>query len=115
MLIVCSSVTVKVSCYIKILEVIFFLDNEHVNYIRGNHRPHRGTKNFYNNYENRSYNTYDQHRNNTAISTKTPVSPTSEERTVIATDKSIKVTVNQSNITKGPVMSVKGNTYVIFI
>ncbi|XP_625001.2 asparagine-rich protein [Apis mellifera] len=85
-------------------------NNEHVNYIRGTHRPHRGTKNFYNNYENRSYNTYDQHRNNTAISTKTPVSPTSEERTVIATDKSIKVTVNQSNITKGPVMSVKVNS-----
>ncbi|KAK9308385.1 hypothetical protein QLX08_001567 [Tetragonisca angustula] len=87
-------------------------NNEYVNYTRaGSHRPHRGsTKNFYSNYENRSHNTYDQHRNNTAVSAKTPVSPTSEERTVIATDKSIKVTVNQNNVTKGPVMSVKVNS-----
>ncbi|CAD1474251.1 unnamed protein product, partial [Heterotrigona itama] len=87
-------------------------NNEYVNYTRaGNHRPHRGsTKNFYSNYENRSHNTYDQHRNNTAVSAKTPVSPTSEERTVIATDKSIKVTVNQNSVTKGPVMSVKVNS-----
>ncbi|KOX77781.1 hypothetical protein WN51_10571 [Melipona quadrifasciata] len=86
-------------------------NNEYVNYTRaGSHRSHRGsTKNFYSNYENRSHNTYDQHRNNTAIA-KTPVSPTSEERTVIATDKSIKVTVNQNNVTKGPVMSVKVNS-----
>lgn len=86
-------------------------NNEYVNYTRaGSHRPHRGsTKNFYSNYENRSHNTYDQHRNNTAIA-KTPVSPTSEERTVIATDKSIKVTVNQNNVTKGPMMSVKVNS-----
>ncbi|XP_003484898.1 uncharacterized protein LOC100741686 isoform X2 [Bombus impatiens] len=87
-------------------------NNEYVNYTRGGgHRAHRGsTKNFYSNYENRSHNTYDQHRNNTAASAKTSVSPTSEERTVIATDKSIKVTVNQSNLIKGPVMSVKVNS-----
>lgn len=81
---------------------------------------HRGSsKNFYSNYENRSHNTYDQHRNNAAMPVKAPMSPTSEDRTVIATDKSIKVTVNQGNVTKGPVMSVKGilcsTSYIIFI
>ncbi|XP_017789123.1 PREDICTED: uncharacterized protein LOC108571564 isoform X2 [Habropoda laboriosa] len=61
-------------------------NNEHVNYTRGGYRSHRGSsKNFY-------------------------VSPTSEERTVVATEKSIKVTVNQNNVTKGPVMSVKVNS-----
>ncbi|OAD61439.1 hypothetical protein WN48_10142 [Eufriesea mexicana] len=87
-------------------------NNEHVNYTRsGNHRPHRGsTKNFYSNYENRSHNTYDQHRNNIAALAKSPVSPTSEERTVVATEKSIKVIVNQSNVTKGQLMSVKVNS-----
>lgn len=92
-----------------------FLDNEHVNYTRsGNHRPHRGsTKNFYSNYENRSHNTYDQHRNNIVASVKNPVSPTTEERTVIATEKSIKVTVNQSNVTKGQLMSVKGIIHIL--
>ncbi|XP_017877557.1 uncharacterized protein MAL13P1.304-like [Ceratina calcarata] len=87
-------------------------NNEHVNYTRGTgHRSHRGsTKNFHGNYENRSHNTYDQHRNNSSMSAKVSVSPTSEERTVIATEKSIKVTVNQSNVTKGTVMSVKVNS-----
>ncbi|CAL7945269.1 unnamed protein product [Xylocopa violacea] len=88
-------------------------NNEHVNYSRGggHGRPHRGsTKNFYSNYENRSHNTYDQHRSTTTASMKTPMSPTSEERTVIATEKSLKVTVNQNNATKGPVMSVKVNS-----
>lgn len=84
-------------------------NNEHVNYTRGGHRSHRGSsKNFYGNYDNRSHNTYEQHRNNATM--KTPVSPTSEERTVVATEKSIKVTLNQSNATKGPVMSVKVNS-----
>ncbi|XP_076230955.1 uncharacterized protein LOC143177068 isoform X2 [Calliopsis andreniformis] len=86
-------------------------NNEHVNHSRGGSRPHRGTsKNFYGNYDNRSHNTYDQHRNNAVMPTKTPLSPSSEERTVVATDKSIKVTVNQANVTKGPMMSVKAGT-----
>ncbi|XP_076664829.1 uncharacterized protein LOC143367137 [Andrena cerasifolii] len=87
-------------------------NNEHVNHTRGGSRGmHRGSsKNFYSNYENRSHNTYDQHRNNAAMPAKAPMSPTSEDRTVIATDKSIKVTVNQGNVTKGPVMSVKVNS-----
>lgn len=39
---------------------------------------------------------------------KGPLSPI-EDKTVIATDKSIKVTVNHGNMPiKGPVMSVKG-------
>ncbi|XP_076619261.1 uncharacterized protein LOC143340815 [Colletes latitarsis] len=87
-------------------------NNEYANHTRGGSRgSHRGSsKNFYGNYENRSHNTYDQHRNNAAMPAKIPLSPTSEGRTVTATDKSIKVTVNQSNVSKGPMMSVKVNT-----
>ncbi|KZC13998.1 PREDICTED: GATA zinc finger domain-containing protein 14-like [Dufourea novaeangliae] len=86
-------------------------NNEHTAYNRGGNRPHRGSsKNFYGSYDSRSHNTYDQHRNNSTMPTKAPLSPTSEERTVIATEKSIKVTVNQGSTTKGPVMSVKVNS-----
>ncbi|XP_033322836.2 uncharacterized protein LOC117218504 [Megalopta genalis] len=87
-------------------------NNEYIAHSRGGIRPHRGSsKNFYGNYDNRSHNVYDQHRNNTTMPVKPPLSPTSEERTVIATDNSIKVTVNQGNTpSKGPVMSVKVNS-----
>ncbi|XP_078048944.1 uncharacterized protein LOC144476165 isoform X2 [Augochlora pura] len=87
-------------------------NNEYITHSRGGSRPHRGSsKNFYGNYDNRSYNAYDQHKNNTTTPVKPPLSPTSEERTVIATDNSIKVTVNQGNTPpKGPVMSVKVNS-----
>ncbi|XP_076646834.1 uncharacterized protein LOC143355672 isoform X2 [Halictus rubicundus] len=86
-------------------------NNEYISHSRGGSRPHRGTsKNFYGNYDNRSHNMYDQHRNNAPMPVKPPLSPTSEERTVIATDTSIKVTVNQGNTPKGPVMSVKVNS-----
>ncbi|XP_053989720.1 protein kinase 4-like [Hylaeus volcanicus] len=87
-------------------------NNEYANHTRGGGRgSHRGSsKNFCSSYENRSHNTYDQHRNNTAMPAKIPLSPTSEGRTVIATDKSIKVMVNQSSTSKGPMMSVKVNS-----
>lgn len=52
-------------------------------------------------------NSYDQHNydmSSMALSV--------DERTVVATDKSIKVTLNQSNMTKGPVMSVKGTYFI---
>ncbi|XP_031848002.1 uncharacterized protein LOC116433720 isoform X2 [Nomia melanderi] len=86
-------------------------NNEYVTHSKGGNRLYRGSsKNFYGNYDNRSHNAYDQHRNNAAIPIKTSLSPTSEERTVVATDKSIKVTVNQGNTTKRSVMSVKVNS-----
>ncbi|XP_034195474.2 uncharacterized protein LOC117611592 [Osmia lignaria lignaria] len=87
-------------------------NNEHVNYNQsGNPRPYRGSaKNVHGNRDNRSHLTYNQHRNNVSASAKVAESLTSEERTVIATDKSIKVTVNQSSATKGPVMSIKVNS-----
>ncbi|XP_020300782.1 putative uncharacterized protein DDB_G0282133 isoform X1 [Pseudomyrmex gracilis] len=77
--------------------------NDYANHNRGNHRSYRGNaKRFHNNYENRSNNTYhhDGHAKN----------PGPEERTVVATDKSIKVTLNQGNMTKGSLMSVKVNS-----
>ncbi|EZA60051.1 hypothetical protein X777_15333 [Ooceraea biroi] len=78
--------------------------NDYVNYNRGSHRSYRGnSRHFHNNYENRSNNAY--HQDGYA---KNPAS--SEERTVVATDKSIKVTLNQGNMAKGPVMSVKVNS-----
>ncbi|XP_012140689.2 uncharacterized protein LOC100880979 isoform X1 [Megachile rotundata] len=87
-------------------------NNEHVNYNQGgNHRPYRGSaKNVHGNHDNRSHTTYNQHRNNAPTTVKRSESPTSEERTVIATDKSIKVTLNQSSAIKGPVMSIKVNS-----
>ncbi|XP_076303100.1 uncharacterized protein LOC143221564 isoform X2 [Lasioglossum baleicum] len=87
-------------------------NNEYISHSRGGRgASHRGTsKNYYGNYDNRSHNMYDQHRNNVTMPVKPPLSPTSEERTVIATDSSIKVTVNQGNTSKGPVMSVKVNS-----
>ncbi|KAG7203785.1 hypothetical protein KM043_013806 [Ampulex compressa] len=87
--------------------------NDHLNYNRGgNTRPYRGaSKNFHNNYDVRSNNMHDHHRYNSSIPGKTPLSlNTAEERTVIATDKSIKVMLNQGNSTKGTMMSVKVNS-----
>lgn len=71
----------------------------------GNHRSPLHRKNYHANYENWSYNTYDQHRSTAPLG-----STVSEERTVTATDKSIKVTLNQANGTKGAVLSVKVNS-----
>lgn len=52
-------------------------------------------------------NSYDQHNHDMSS-----MALSVDERTVVATDKSIKVTLNQSNMTKGPVMSVKGTYFV---
>ncbi|XP_014487067.1 PREDICTED: uncharacterized protein LOC106750921 isoform X2 [Dinoponera quadriceps] len=81
--------------------------NDYAHHNRGgNHRSYRGnSKHFHSNYENRSNNAYHQDGH-----TKNPLSPGSEGRTVIATDKGIKVTLNQGNMTKGPVTSVKVNS-----
>lgn len=77
--------------------------NDYASHNRGaGHRSYRGSsRHFHNNYENSSNNTYHQDGH-----VKNP----SEKRTVIATDKSIKVTLNQGNMGKGPVMSVKVNS-----
>ncbi|XP_012224135.1 myb-like protein X isoform X2 [Linepithema humile] len=80
--------------------------NDYANHNRSGNRSYRGnSRHFHNNYENRSNNTYHQdgHGKNSA-------STGSDERTVVATDKSIKVTLNQGNMMKGPVMSVKVNS-----
>ena len=67
----------------------------------GGYRSYRGnSRHFHNNYENRSNNAYHQEGH-----VKNSMSSGSEERTVVATDKSLKVMLNQE---KGPVMSVKG-------
>ncbi|KYN02717.1 PREDICTED: uncharacterized protein PFB0145c-like isoform X2 [Cyphomyrmex costatus] len=77
--------------------------NDYISYNRGNHRSYRGnSRHFHNNYENNSNSTYQVgHFKN---------SSSSEKRTVVATDKSIKITLNQENMAKGPVMSVKVNS-----
>ncbi|XP_011051544.1 PREDICTED: myb-like protein X isoform X2 [Acromyrmex echinatior] len=78
--------------------------NDHVSHNRGSHRSYRGnSRHFHNNYENSSNSTHYQvgHIKNLSGS---------EKRTVVATDKSIKITLNQGNMAKGPVMSVKVNS-----
>ncbi|XP_036150007.1 uncharacterized protein LOC105833539 isoform X1 [Monomorium pharaonis] len=78
--------------------------NDYASHNRSGHRSYRGnSRHFHNNYENSSNNAYhhDGHIKNLS---------NSEKRTVIATDKSIKVMLNQGNMTKGPVMSVKVNS-----
>ncbi|KAI4474635.1 hypothetical protein M0802_015517, partial [Mischocyttarus mexicanus] len=68
------------------------------------HKSHRGSpRNFHNNYDYSHMNLYD-------LPNIDMSSMPLDERTVVATDKSIKVTLNQSNMTKGPVMSVKVNS-----
>ncbi|XP_011140297.2 FK506-binding protein 5 isoform X2 [Harpegnathos saltator] len=80
--------------------------NDYAHHNRGGNRSYRGnSKHFHSNYENRSNNAY--HQDGYA---KNPLSPGSESRTVIATDKGIKVTLNQGNMAKGPVTSVKVNS-----
>ncbi|KAI4473659.1 hypothetical protein M0804_015243 [Polistes exclamans] len=70
------------------------------------HKSHRGSpRNFHNNSDYSHMDLYDMPN---FYKTTTPISV--DERTVVATDKSIKVTLNQSNLTKGPVMSVKVNS-----
>lgn len=70
------------------------------------HKSYRGSpRNFHNNHDYHHMNSYDQHNHDMS---SMPLSV--DERTVVATDKSIKVTLNQSNMTKGPVMSVKVNS-----
>lgn len=77
--------------------------NDYASHNRSGYRSYRGnSKHFHNNYENRSNNAYHQEGH-----VKNPLSSSSEERTVVATDKNIKVTLNQG---KGPVMSVKVNS-----
>ncbi|XP_029164706.1 uncharacterized protein DDB_G0283697-like isoform X2 [Nylanderia fulva] len=77
--------------------------NDYASHNRSGYRSYRGnSKHFHNNYENRSNNAYHQEGH-----VKNPLSSSSEERTVVATDKSLKVTLNQG---KGPVMSVKVNS-----
>ncbi|KAK2580451.1 hypothetical protein KPH14_006194 [Odynerus spinipes] len=73
------------------------------------HKSYRGSsRNFHNSHDYHHMNSYDQHNHDASSMNSTSVSI--DERTVIATDKSIKVMVNQSTITKGPVMSVKVNS-----
>lgn len=96
----------KSNCIVITLETQFFsAGNDYAHHNRGsNHRSYRGnSRHFHNNYENRSNNAYQQDRH-----AKSSMALGSEERTVIATDKSIKVMLNQGNVTKGPLMSVKG-------
>ncbi|XP_072746070.1 uncharacterized protein [Anoplolepis gracilipes] len=77
--------------------------NDYVSHNRSGYRSYRGnSRHFHNNYENRSNNTHHQEAH-----VKNPLSSNSEERTVVATDKSLKVTLNQG---KGPLMSVKVNS-----
>lgn len=79
---------------------LLFAGNDYASYNRGGHRSYRGnSRHFHNNYENSSTYHQDGYVKNLSGS---------EKRTVVATDKSIKVTLNQGNMTKGPVMSVKG-------
>ncbi|XP_011883056.1 PREDICTED: uncharacterized protein LOC105570463 isoform X2 [Vollenhovia emeryi] len=74
--------------------------NDYASHNRGGHRSYRGnSRHFHNNYENSS-NMYHQDGHVKNLSG-------SEKRTVVATDKNIKVTLNQG---KGPVMSVKVNS-----
>lgn len=85
---------------------MLFAGNDYVSHNRGSHRSYRGnSRHFHNNYENSS-NTYHQDGHIKNLSS-------SDKRTVVATDKNIKVTLNQGNMTKGPVMSVKGILKVI--
>ncbi|KAM0725466.1 hypothetical protein ACS0PU_008952 [Formica fusca] len=80
--------------------------NDYASHNRSGYRSYRGnSRHFHNNYENRSNNAHHQEGH-----VKNPLSSNSEERTVVATDKSIKVTLNQG---KGPVMSVKVNSLSI--
>ncbi|XP_046814360.1 dentin sialophosphoprotein-like [Vespa crabro] len=70
------------------------------------HKSYRGSpRNFHNNHDYHHMNSYDQHNHDMSS-----MSLSVDERTVVATDKSIKVTLNQSNMTKGPLMSVKVNS-----
>lgn len=88
-----------------IANIRFFAGNDYVSHNRSGYRSYRGhSRHFHNNYENRSNNAHYQEGH-----VKNPLSSNSEERTVVATDKSIKVTLNQG---KGPVMSVKGIIYI---
>ncbi|KAL6426073.1 hypothetical protein ACFW04_008978 [Cataglyphis niger] len=80
--------------------------NDYASHNRSGYRSYRGnSRHFHNNYENRFNNAHHQEGH-----VKNPLSSNSDERTVVATDKSIKVTLNQG---KGPVMSVKVNSLSI--
>jgi len=82
--------------------IAYSVGNDYVSHNRSSHRSYRGnSRHFHNNYENNSNSTHHQ-----VGHIKNPSG--SEKRTVVATDKSIKITLNQGNIAKGPVMSVKG-------
>lgn len=81
--------------------------NDYANHNRSGNRSYRGnSRHFHNNYENRSNNSY-HHQDGHG---KSSASASSDERTVVATDKSLKVTLSQGNMMKGPVMSVKVNS-----
>lgn len=87
--------------YIQLYVQLLSAGNDYASHNRSSHRSYRGnSRHFHNNYENSS-NMYHQDGHVKNLSG-------SEKRTVVATDKSIKVTLNQGNTTKGPVMSVKG-------
>ncbi|XP_050457921.1 uncharacterized protein MAL13P1.304-like isoform X2 [Cataglyphis hispanica] len=80
--------------------------NDYASHNRSGYRSYRGnSRHFHNNYENRFNNAHHQEGH-----IKNSLSSNSDERTVVATDKSIKVTLNQG---KGPVMSVKVNSLSI--
>lgn len=72
----------------------------------GNHRGSHGP---------RTHGHYDNQNDFSESLVKGPLSP-NDDRTVIATDKNIKVTVNHGNMpVKGPVMSVKGRISNYFL
>lgn len=83
--------------------------NGYASHNRGAYKSYRSSsRNFHNNHDYHHMNSYDQHSHD--MSSMNSTSASIDERTVIATDKSIKVMLNQNPATKGPVMSVKVNS-----
>ncbi|XP_003425848.1 uncharacterized protein DDB_G0286591 isoform X1 [Nasonia vitripennis] len=78
-------------------------------------RGHGGSRTYHGSQKNHGHQDYrrphheQSHEYKRQPDNKPPLSPT-EDRTVTASDKSIKVTVNPANQPKGPVMSVKVNS-----
>ncbi|XP_066600310.1 enolase-phosphatase E1-like [Prorops nasuta] len=74
------------------------------------HRPNRGyNKSTHGDFDHRYSNQYD-HRGRNLPPSRKSLSNNSDERMVVASDESIKITLNQSNSPKAPVMSVKVNS-----
>ncbi|XP_011500451.1 PREDICTED: uncharacterized protein LOC105364263, partial [Ceratosolen solmsi marchali] len=83
-------------------------DSDYSNRGHGGSRTYHGSQKNHNQDYRRSH--HEQiHEYKRQLDNKPPLSP-NDDRTVTATDKSIKVTLNHGNQTKGPVMSVKVNS-----